>query len=63
MHRLLIVNVNSLPRRHNTDMPNVLGVSGETSSHECLEVHEQLQHSGDDHDDIHCVLVSGGSNE
>ena len=31
---------------------NVLGVSVDTSSHESLEVHEQSQHSGDDHNNI-----------
>ena len=40
------------PSADNTNVSNVLGVSGDTSSHESLEVHKQSQHSGDDHDDI-----------
>ena len=34
------------------DGTNVLGVSGDTSSHESLEVHKQSQHSKNDHDNI-----------
>ena len=42
----------SSPSADSTDGTNVLGVFGDTSSHEYLEVHEQSQHSRDDHDDI-----------
>ena len=39
----------SSPSADFIDGTNVLGVSGDTSSHESLEVHEQSQHSRDDH--------------
>ena len=42
----------SSPLADNIDVPNVLGVFGDTSIHEYLEMNEQSQHFGDDHNDI-----------